>query len=196
MSTSGGAVNQVSFSSGRRLDLRPEPRGEEVALVSADAETQAGFVRVVIRRDVRAPDQIVLLEAQAVDCAVAGVGDAERSPARHSARTGRARIRPARAARIPARRHRKREAPAPAHRRVDLARAHVRKARIVERRVGELRQHVARARSAHVEHRARRRVSTIPTLPSVGQMPLDRRSVAYAERAAGDEVEAIVRRAA
>ena len=57
-------------------DLLPRPacldggqRGasEEFALVRRDAEAQTRLVRVVIRRDVGAPGQIVLLEAQAVD---------------------------------------------------------------------------------------------------------------------------------
>ena len=47
-------------------------------------------------------------------------------------------------------------------------------------------------RAAEVQHRRRRRVLDDLDAAVGGQMALDRRAVAHAQRAAGDEIEAVV----
>ena len=82
------------------------------------------------------------------------------------------------------------------HRRVpevQLPRAHVGKVGIGERRIGELREHVARARPAQIEHGPRGRLVVDRDAAVVRQVALQRRAVAHAQRAARDEVEPVGR---
>jgi hypothetical protein len=76
---------------------------------------------------------------------------------------------------------------------IELARAHVGEVGVAERRVGQPREHVARARPAEVEHGLRGGEVVDRDSAAGGDVALDRRAIAHAQCTSGDEVEAVFR---